>query len=162
MRFQPKSREEFTAERLIPAKTICQAEVARAEEKTSKKGNPMIAISLRVWHGEGSVFINDWLLAGSEKLLNFCDLAGLGDAYMAGEVTAERLMGRSVYVKVGIDAAKDDYPERNKIVDYVPEPKRQAPPAAPAKPESVKGLGVSETQRRNALASAVPDDEIPF
>jgi hypothetical protein len=161
MRFEPKSREQFQNERLIPKKTICDAEVIRAEEKTSKAGNPMIAILLKVYHEANSVLINDWLVAGSQKLLNFCDLAGIGDAYMRGEVTAELVNGRAVTVKVGIEE-QDDYPPKNKVIDYVA-PKATSKPVA--NPESVKGLGVSDVQRRNAMASkaaAPPDDEIPF
>ena len=171
MKFTPKTKEEFNNERLIPAKTVCQAEVASAEEKVSKtSGNPMIAISLKVYHGANSVFVNDWLVAGSSKLLNFCDVAGLSDAYMAGEVTADLVNGRTVTVKVGVDEAKDGYPARNKVLDYVIPKPSQKPAAAAGNGGSVKGLGVPESQRRNAqavkavkaAAGAPADDDVPF
>lgn len=163
MKFEPKSREEFNNERLIPAKTICEGVVERAEEKTSSKGNPMIAISLKVYHGAQGIFVNDWLVAGSQKLLNFCDVAGLSDAYLKGEVTAELVQGRNVTVKVGIDEAKDGFQARNKIVDYVLPKKAKADATATnGEKPSAKGLGVPESQRRAAVAAAPKDEDIPF
>lgn len=163
MKFEPKTKEQFNNERLIPAKTICEAEVSQAEEKTSKANNPMIAISLKVFHGATAVFVNDWLVAGSQKLLNFCDLAGLADSYMAGEVTAELVKGRTVHVKVGVDEAKDGYPARNKIVDYVLPKKPQGEPVAePADKGSAKGMGVPDSKRKAAMAGSNPDDDVPF
>lgn len=170
MKFEPKTKEQFNDERLIPAKTICSAEVVKAEEKTSKAGNPMIAITLKVYHGANSVFVNDWLVAGGQKLLNFCDLAGLGDAYMKGDVTADLVNGRSVTVKVGVEDSQGDYPAKNKVVDYVAPKVASKPAPANGSGGSVKGLGVPETQRRNAqaikaekqAAGAPGDDDVPF
>ena len=120
----------------------------------------MIALSLRVYHGENSIFVNDWLVAGSQKLLNFCEVAGLADAYMKGEVTADLVNGRSITCKLGIDEAKDGYPARNKVVEYTV-PKAAKSPASDT--PKAKGLGVPESKRKAAMASNKPaDEDIPF
>jgi hypothetical protein len=153
MRFDPKKREDF-----LLAKGTYDAVVERAEEKVSKTGNDMIAISLRVYNGAQSVFINDWLLAGSQKLLDFCEVSGLADAYMRGEACLDR----NVTVKVGIDPAKDGYDAKNKIAGYVMKKEKATAAASQEAPaQSAKGLGVSDSQRK-AAANAPADDEIPF
>lgn len=154
MKFQPKTKEEFVAERLLPKGTY-DGLIIKAEEKKSARGNDMLALTVQVYSGPQSVLVNDWLLAGSQKLLDFCETTGLADAYMRGEVDAEMVNQRNVTVKVGVEEAKGEYQAKNKIAAYVMA-------AAPAKKESAKGMGVSESQRRNAIATAPNGDDIPF
>lgn len=157
MKFQPKTKEEFNAERLLPKGTY-DGLIIKAEEKTSAKGNDMIAVTVQVYHGSQSVLVNDWLLAGSQKLLDFCETTGLADAYMRGEVDAEMVNDRNVTVKIGIEPAKGEFQAKNKVAAYVMKQNRPAP----ARTESAKGMGVSESQRRNAVANAKADDDVPF
>jgi hypothetical protein len=159
MKFQPKTKDEFNAERLL-AKGTYDGLIIKAEEKKSAKGNDMIALTVQVYSGSQSVLVNDWLLAGSQKLLDFCETTGLADAYMRGEVDADMVTQRNVSVKVGVEEAKGEFPAKNKISAYVMKQKPQVQPAA--RQESAKGMGVSETQRRNAVANAKPDDDVPF
>ena len=61
MNFTPKSEKELSEENLFPA-GIYPFEILEATDKTSKKGNDMIELKLRVFHGERHQIVNDYLL----------------------------------------------------------------------------------------------------
>ena len=73
-------------------------EVAKAEQKTSKAGNDMIAITLHVYDGKGGakVFVYDWLTSAfKKKVVDFCRCVGLADLVDGGELTAVRCLQRT-------------------------------------------------------------------
>lgn len=124
MRFTPKSEKELQEAGLLKP-GVYPFEVISSEEKRSQKGNEMIVIKLRVYGDGGERRINDYLLESMAfKLFHFCQNAGLGDAYARGEVSATSLMGRSGFVKLGIEEGDGDYPAKNIVKDYVQDPQK--------------------------------------
>lgn len=119
MKFQSKSRNEIEAETLLP-KGVYDFQVVKAEEGTSKKGNPMIKVCLRVFAPNGGTpFVWDYLLeAFLGKLLNFCEATGHMDDYNRGELNAELIDGACGKVEIDVEPA-GQYKAKNVVVDYV-------------------------------------------
>ena len=94
-------------------------EVAKAEQKTSKAGNDMIAITLHVYDGKGGskVFVYDWLTSAfKKKVVDFCRCVGLADILDGGELTATRCLQRTGEVHL----IQEEYEgtTRNKVDRY--------------------------------------------
>ena len=133
MKFKPKTDKEIAEERLIPAGDY-PFEISGAEHYISKAGNEMLKILVRVYKEDGSfLLVDDYL---TEKIMykvkHLCDATGLTDAYNAGELEPEALIGKTGELKLGIQVDKSgNYPDRNSIKDYkVPkdgEPKKALP-----------------------------------
>jgi hypothetical protein len=154
MKFAPKTEDEIRKEqekRGAWPPGIYDAEIVSAVEKLSKAGNDMIEMTLQVYHPDDGTTrqVYDWLLeAMAYKLRHCCEAVGLSDAYDSGSLEAWQLEGKSVRVKLGIDAKAEI--KRNKVMDYVVEE-----PAAPAR----------APVQRAASASKPADpfgDDIPF
>ncbi len=120
MRFTPKSEHEIEAENLLPKGTY-DFEVAKAEDGTSKRGNEMIKVALKVFAPNGGTpFVYDYLLeAFLSKLLNFCSCTGLMDRYSAGALTADDCWGKVGKVEIDIEPASGKFKAKNVVVDYV-------------------------------------------
>jgi hypothetical protein len=118
MKFNPEAkRPNF----LLPKGTY-PAQIEGAEEKTSKAGNPMLVVELRVFNGESSKLITDYIVTGGEYSMDWKIahlMRSVGDDPAIGEVDAATLAGRNCTVKVRIKPAKGDYPEDNAIDDYL-------------------------------------------
>jgi hypothetical protein len=117
-------------------------EVMHAEEKTSKAGNEMIALKLRVFNplgGEKHVY--DYLLeSNSIKMFDFCESVGLTDKYEAGTLSADDCIERAARVKIATDSKNKDYAPKNVVKAYA----------------AVQAVGPSPA------AAAPDDDDIPF
>lgn len=148
MRFDPKSESDIQESSLLPEGEY-DFTITGAEEKTSKAGNDMIALSLNVFDEEGRTHkVRDWLLAGDKgarKLRGFCEAVNLLAEYDGGEVTAEMMPEQSGRVKIKINPA-GDYPASNGVVYYI-RPKSDGPKKFGAPPRK--------------LAPAL-DDDLPF
>ena len=94
-------------------------EVATCEVKTSKSGNPMMVVSLKVYDEAGRTrFVTDYLLeAFLPKLLAFCKETGLRGAYDAGTLSPDDLFGKAGKVEIAIEA-KGDFPAKNVVKWY--------------------------------------------
>jgi hypothetical protein len=161
MRFTPVSEEQASG---VWAKGQYDATVLSAVEKTSKTGNPMIELAMTVYDGEKQMKVRDYLVAtdgGQGKIQRFCKSAGLWDLYQSGELSADSCGEAGVRVKLGIEDGSDDYPPKNKVVDYMPRTK------APVKPASdLQGVPATQTRaagtgRKDPSAPPTGDD-IPF
>ena len=151
MRIVPKSQEEIDLEGLLE-KGVYDFEVLKAEDKLSKKGNEMIHIKLKVFHGEGFQFVDDYLMeAMSYKLRHFCDETGLIDRYESGELNAADCIGRTGKVKIDIEPA-GEFPAKNIVKDYGE--KKKADPSA-------KGP-LMNSPPKNKVENDDPDQDIPF
>lgn len=119
MRFQAKTEKEIQEEKLIPEGDY-DFTVVRAEEAVSKKGNPMLKITLGVYMSNGTQrLVNDYLMeAVAYKLRHFCDSVGVLKDYEAGCVNAPDLEGRSGKVRLIIKEQKD-FPDKNEVKDYL-------------------------------------------
>lgn len=122
MRFTPKTQEELDKEGLLP-KGVYDFEVFRAEDKTSKKGNEMIELGIKLFDPNGGTpFVNDYLMeAMAYKLRHFCEVTGLVRQYDDGSLCADDCVGRAGKAKVDIEPAANGYPAKNVIKDYVTE-----------------------------------------
>ena len=154
MKITPKTEEQIAAEGVL-APGVYSFEVMKAEEKTSKSGNPMIVLDVKLFGPDGEPFyVNDYLLEKfAFKLRHFCAMTGLLDAYQQGSLTAGDCEGRTGHAKVAIDKGKPNpqggnYPDRNAIKDYVPAP------VEAAKPEP--------TDAQLSNTDAVVTDDVPF
>lgn len=123
MDFEPQTEKEIDDELLL-ADGVYDFEVTKAEDAVSKKGNSMVAITLRVFAPDGSTrILNDWLLPApalsKKKLARFCRSVGLEKQYDAGKVTAMDCEGRSG--KVVIKRKTDpEYGEQARVETYEP------------------------------------------
>ncbi len=120
MRVTPRSEQELQ-ESLVMPKGIYKFEVASAEEAVSKSGNEMIKLQLRIWDKEGKVHIlYDYLLDSLPfKLRHFAEYVGLIEKYNMGGINAEDCLYKSGSVELMIQEAKDNYPMKNAVKDYV-------------------------------------------
>jgi hypothetical protein len=141
MRFTPVSEAE--AINLLP-EGVYDFVVKVAEEKISKKGHPMIKVTLSIYDNKGvEKLITDYLMeAMMFKLIHFCQTTGLYDKFQEGNLEATDLLGATGKVKIRIEEDETGmYDPKNAVRDYVKPGKEPAP-----KQEEV----------------AIVDDEIPF
>jgi hypothetical protein len=155
MQFQAKTEKQINEENLIP-EGVYPFDVMNADNKTSKAGNEMIELELRIYCADGRErSLNDWLMPKMAfKLFHFCAYCGLSQQYDAGTLTAADCVGKSGFVKIGIQADKQgQYPDRNSVKDYVrPEPKLGSAKIAPAP--------LTEKQIGNVTEG--PAEDVPF
>lgn len=157
MQFNSRSREELARESLTPPGEY-DFEIISAEETTSKKGNEMIKLKLRVFVENGEIHVYDYLVAGMEyKLANFCDAIGRSDDYDDGEINADNLVGCAGKLKLVIEEAEKDkdtgevkWPAKNVVKTYIAGKKGQEK--------------MAERRVKTAPKAAVKtdDEEIPF
>lgn len=144
-------------EKLIP-EGVYDAEIATAEDAVSKTSNkPMLKLSVRVFNGDRSVLVNDYIVNDQQdKLYSLCASGGILDIYHAGEVEPFNLVDLPVQVKVGIDSKNSDYPPKNVIKRYVKPKSEKREPA---------GTGYSGSQVANVnrqLEESSDGDDTPF
>lgn len=120
MKFQARSKEELAGKDLLPAGWY-DFEVMSAEETTSKAGNEMIKVKLRVFNPKGpDTHIYSYLMEQmQDRLLDFCETANIMDKYEAGVLRAVDCMDRTGKVKVAVEEDKNGkYPPQNVVKSY--------------------------------------------
>lgn len=146
MRFEPKTEQEVQEANLLEP-GVYDFEVMEAEEGTSKAGNDMVTLKLRLESPDGrSVTALDWLVATdgmAYKTRHFAETTGQLSDYERGELLAHKMVGRTGSAKVGIAPAKGEYRAKNSINDYVGVAGSNSAPSKTSGPELV-------------------DDEVPF
>jgi len=161
MKFTPKNEEELAIDGLLPEGTY-DFEVIEAENKTSKSGNEMIVLKLKVYDLNGGYrFVTDYLLeAFLPKLLSFAVTTNTRTAYEAGEYTSYDCLNTAGKVQIKIVPA-GEYPAKNEVKMYG-EPKAKTggdskavtePPPATFKPTTAISQTVKELEEM---------DDIPF
>lgn len=133
MRFEPKTEEEIARESLFPEGEY-DFEVIDAIDATSKSGNEMITLSLKLFVEDETRVIKDWLVAGSSrKIRQFCESTGIMDNYNKGQFYAADLPGLTGRCKIKFDKGGNGYDPSNKVAWYVkPEAEGYRPERAPA------------------------------
>lgn len=139
MKVTPKTEKELQEMNNIPDGDY-PFEILDAIDGKSKKGSDMITLTLRLFVGESSRQLNDYLLdAMPGKLFHFCQYTGLADKYAAGTLTAEDCLGKTGFLtvktqkgKLKDDGSGDYWPDRSSVSDYIRGEFKKAPVVAPA------------------------------
>lgn len=137
MRYDPKD-----ADNLIPDGEY-DGEIASAVEKTSKAGNDMTELKVKVWAGGGGPrLIFDYIVVPSSlyKLKQIAAATGQTPEFQAGRLGAADILGKSVRVAVKTQKGKDGFDDKNVITRYLPQEAGSAP----------------------SHEKSVPDEDIPF
>ena len=154
MKFQPKSDKEIAEERLLPAGEY-GFEISGGVEKTSKAGNEMIELTVRVFKEDGNfLLVTDYLMESMMyKLSHAAKACGLESKYNAGSLQGEDFVGKTGKLKLKIQSDKNgQYPDKNVIADYIV-PKDGEEAAIP------KGSNKAADKK---VSGADLEDEIPF
>lgn len=160
MQFTPKSKDELRP--TLPDGEY-SATVIKAEDTVSKRGNDMIAITLRVYGDDVNVLGNDWLIPSSQgmwKVFDFCDAAGLMERYNAGDLTAQDCLNANVLVKVETEE-QEAYGPQLRIRGYL---KARTESRYETAQEIISRQGANPAQNRAARQAdaATGDSDIPF
>lgn len=121
MRFTPKTEKELNEANLWE-KGIYAFEILEAEETTSKTGKDMIKMKVKIYNGDKSQILFDYLLPDTMeyKLRHLCDACNLITEYETGNLEAYNLVGKTGKAKIGISVDKTgQYADRNSINDFV-------------------------------------------
>lgn len=156
MRFEPKTEEQIETEGLL-AEGDYDFGVMTAEDKKSKKGSDMIALKLCVFSRDGDRHVYDYLVPQMAfKLRHFCESTGLLAKYDRGEVAAEDCLRKNGICRIEIEPAKNGYPAKNTVADYVVK-QRDIQRPEPAKPMAPVPVPAPASQ-----PARTPDDDVPF
>ena len=151
MEFNPSDAGQSSGFELLPEGTY-DIEVIDAEERTSQKGNEMIALTLQAQHPDGyPVRIWDYLVsvaAATFKIEQFCAAAGLQDKFKAGRLLAEDCVGKKVSAKIEIEAGRENYSDRNSIREYVA--------------GGTQAKGIATQPGTQEAPKPIAEEEIPF
>lgn len=130
-----------------------EATVFSTTETTSKKGAPMIVVTLTVYKPNGGeATLKDYIVEPWWKLKKLATACGRLAEFEAGEFKDGQYVGSNVIVSLAVESS-DQYGDQNRVVGYAPVARTQQaqPTARSAKPA--------------AQASSVPsigEDDIPF
>ena len=119
MNFQPRTEQQIADSKLWN-KGLYDFEILDAFERKSKAGNPMMELKHRLTDGNRSRIISDYLLDETpEKLRHACAACGLLDKYETGCLSNDDFVGKRGQLKLIVEKAKDGYPAKNVIGDYL-------------------------------------------
>ena len=148
MKISPKTDQQIVQENLWPEGEY-DFEVAAAEETTSKKGNPMIKVTLVCFDADRKRTITDYLLESMAfKLKHFLYTIGMGAGYESGEFTADQMVGRAGKVILKHEQQEGFMP-KNVVKDYI-----SPTEADVAKPKPIGG--------GKSFVAVAGNDEPPF
>lgn len=137
LRYEIMTESEAMSERFQLLKEgIYDAVVAASQDTKSKKGSPMMDITLTVYDKEGKTHeIRDFLVLTRQmmwKVIHFAESAGILKEYEEGALCSKIAAGKRVLVKVATEEGReipDDklngkpvgtrYFDKNKIEDYI-------------------------------------------
>ena len=127
MKFTPKTKQEINEDRMLPAGEY-SFQISGAEDTTSKAGNEMIKLTLRVFKPDGKfLLVDDYLLeAVLYKILHLCEATGLKDKYDAGQIAAQDFIGKTGMLKLGVQKS-EQYGDKNQVKDYIVDGKAEIP-----------------------------------
>lgn len=133
--------EQIALSNCMPVGTY-DFEVVGAEDKPSKKGNPMTVVVLKVFVGDKQRTIKDYLLeVFPKKLKHFAYGIGMSAAYDSGYLEPTELIGKCGKVVIGIED-QPGYGPKNVVEDYVVAGKE--PPKPKSKPAVLTTSGNDE------------------
>lgn len=145
MKVTPISEKE-AAEAGLRQRGIYDFEVLEADDQISSAMNEMIKLNVKLFDKEGNSFrLFDYLVSSkgmAYKVRHYASATGQLPQYENGDLRAEDQVGKTGQCQVGIQAAKNGFPAKNVVSDYVP-----IVPGAPL---------------IASMSDAEMDDEIPF
>ena len=158
--FQPKNEQELQNSMCWPA-GVYDFEVVDAVVGESKKGAPMLSLSLKVFdpNSERNWKVKDWLVESDAavclmKMRHYCATTGDMGAYESGSIENFPGIGATGKCKLAIEQ-NDRFGAQNKVADYIK-------PVVEEKP-SLGGVPMSQTKRANdAFNEIAQDDDCPF
>ncbi len=163
MRVNPISEQDAEAQSAsLWPEGVYDFEIKEAEETTSAAGNDMIKLEVWIFNTDsGRRLLFDYLLDSVPwKLRHFAESCGLLPAYEAGDLIANEIVGRTGKCKVSVQAAKDQWPAKNVIRDYIKSPMPRTVS------EAIVATAGQPRPQSASLRAKVPagdlDDEIPF
>jgi hypothetical protein len=111
------------------------AQIVNAEEKQSKKGNPMLVVKLNVFNTAtgGETKITDYMVQGGEYSADWRikELVEASGIEVSGDLNPYELNGRNLKVRLKIKPPKGDFGESNAVVSYMPWGDADGPQPAP-------------------------------
>ena len=125
--FEPMTEDEIKALNLIDP-GVYDFEVIKAEQRTSKSGNPMIELVLKVRDmNDRERQITDYLVNMKSmmfKIKHFADSVGLQDKYAQGTFSERDCVGRSGKVEITIQKGQPNpnggmYADKSAVKDYI-------------------------------------------
>ena len=113
MRYNPNDANA----NLIPNDTWLQATIETAVDKVSKSGNEMIEAGFKVYDESGKQpTIKHYFVSTAPGMFKkLCKVLNLN--FESGDVSAESLIGKNVFVKVKIQK-QENYDDKNVIADF--------------------------------------------
>ena len=121
MRYTPKTEKQIAEEKLLP-KGQYPFQISGAIDKTSKSGNEMIELTIRVYKPDGAfMLVNDYLLESmAYKVRHAAVACGLEKEYDTGELPASLFIGKEGVLELTIQSDKNGvYADKNAVKDYV-------------------------------------------
>lgn len=91
--------------------------VVDAKSDTSKSGNDMVVVTLK--HASGTLIYNSLVLAQSSIWKFHQFVKAVGQDPESGNFDETDCIGATVEARLGIDPAKGEYAERNKVEAYI-------------------------------------------
>lgn len=99
------------------------AQVVNAEEKLSKKGNPMLVVKIKVFNlkNGSETNITDYMVLGGEYSADWRvkELVEASGIEVSGDLNPYELNGRNVKVRLKIKPPKGDFGESNAVSAYM-------------------------------------------
>ena len=156
-----KRDREIARKKWLLEPGVYDFEVTMAEDTTSKKGNPMIALTLRVFGPDSAVVVRDWLLESGGfafKTRHFARACGVIDDYEEGQLDANRCQGLTGRVQIIVED-RDEWGHQNRVRDYgTPTEKKSA-----KKEKHPDAVGGSFSQKAmQEFGAKNTGDDIPF
>lgn len=116
MKFTPKTEKELNSYPVWD-KGDYSFEVIEAKDTTSQKGNDMIVLDIKLFDGDKTMRVRDYLGEWSMyKIKHLCEACGLTKQYEAGEIAAILFENRTGKLKLDCKP-DDDFP--NSVKDYI-------------------------------------------
>lgn len=116
--------EKDAAEAGLRTRGLYDFEVLEADDAMSKNGNDMIELKVKCYDSEGRGFnLFDYLVSSpgtAYKVRHYASATGQLAQYEKGELRADDQPGKTGRCQVDIEPAKNGYPAKNKVADYVP------------------------------------------
>lgn len=109
---------------LIPKGETVQARVEKCEIRTDKNSKKVFVHTLGIEYKGNYYTITQWLFMPF-LVKHFYESTGQADKYQEKKLAISDHVGKTVYVKIGIKEADENYRAKNIIYDFVKAPEKK-------------------------------------